>query len=318
MAIAKGIPVVLVFGGTGFIGRHLCQRLQAAGVAARIVSRRPDAEFLARYAPGLEALPLERFRQDPAAHLGQAETVIYLASQSTPAQNIGEPWREFADNVEPALQLASQMAEHGAGRLIYLSSGGAVYGHPETLPVPEQQPLRPVSPYGLGKQMVEVSLAYLARIAGLRHCVLRPSNPIGYWQRGRKHGVVGTLLRAALQGERFTMIGDGSHIRDYMAVEDLVQAIELAAAAPQADGQVWNVGSGRGLSTRQVHDIVCAVTGREIPVDHAPDRPSDVRRVVLDTARIRADLGWQARIGFEQQVQMLWQQMQAEAGQGAD
>lgn len=312
--MTKGAEVILVFGGTGFIGRHLCQRLQAEGRPARIVSRRPDSDFLARHAPGLEALPLARFEADPAAHLRDAATVIYLATQSTPAENIGAPWREFSDNVEPALRLASRMAQHGAGRLVYLSSGGTVYGHPDTLPVPEDHPLRPVSPYGLGKQMVEVSLAYLARSAGLRHCVLRPSNPIGFWQRGRKHGVVGTLLRAALHGQRFTMIGDGSHIRDYMAVEDLVEAILLAAAAPRADGQVWNVGSGEGRSTREVHATVCRLTGCAVPVDHAPDRPSDVRRVVLDTARIRADLGWAPRIGFEAQVARLWQSLQDEAG----
>ena len=298
--------MLLIFGGTGFIGKNICVHLHATGQAAQVVSRNPDRDFLAKYAPSISAVALDAFWQTPNDFLGAATTVVYAAATSTPGTNVETPWDELGETVEPVFRLAKAAAEVGA-RMIYLSSGGAIYGNTGGEAVKETRPMHPVSPYGLGKMQCEQALAYCQRAHGLRHVVLRPSNPVGPFQTNAQQGVIGVLLRKALTREAFTMFGDGSSVRDYLSVRDLVSALSLAIGTDRADGTVWNVGQGKGWSTAEIHQLACEITGIDIPMIHQAARKSDVDHLVLDVQKIGEDLGWRPVVALEDEITRSWE-----------
>jgi UDP-glucose 4-epimerase len=299
--------MILIIGGTGFVGKNLVTSLHARGKRMRVVSRAPDTGFLEQHAPGTSALRLEQFMADPNAALFDVETVVYLASTSTPGANLETPWREARDTVEAAMRVLVAVQQHSSANVIYLSSGGTVYGETTSDLISEDSILRPISPYGLGKKMTEAAVDFMARTQGLRTTVLRPSNPIGRWQVSVSQGVVGALMRAADQGTTFNMIGEGSAVRDYFDVRDLSRAIEMVIDAPEkCNGKIWNVGSGQGTSVREILELVQEVSGREIIVQRTPARSTDVARVVLDTSAIHTTLGWTPQHGLRASLQDIW------------
>jgi len=299
--------MILVLGGTGFVGKNLVVSLHARGIPVRVVSRAPDAGFLEQHAPGTSVLRLEQFLTDPKSALFGVDTVVYLASTSTPGSNLDTPWHEARDTVEAAMRAISAVAEHSNANLIYLSSGGAVYGEITADRISEDSELRPISPYGLGKRMTEAAIDFMARTQGLRTTILRPSNPIGRWQVSVSQGVVGALMRAARQGTVFPMIGEGSAVRDYFDVRDLSSAIEAVIDNPEiSNGKVWNVGSGVGVSVQEMVSLVQEVSGREIAVQRLPARATDVARVVLDTSAIHKAVGWTAEYELKASLKDIW------------
>lgn len=299
--------MILVFGGTGFVGKNLVTALLAGGHGVRVVSRNPDAGFLETHAPDADMVTLERFVADPDAALFGVHTVVYAASTSTPGSNLDTPWREARDTVEAAMRVMSAIVRHSKAHVIYLSSGGTVYGQCSDPMITEGVALNPISPYGLGKKMTEAAIDYMARTQGLRVTILRPSNPIGRWQTSLSQGVVGALMRAAKQGNPFPMIGDGSSVRDYFDVRDLVSAVMMTLNQPEASlGQVWNVGSGQGTSVRDVLELVEDVSGKAIQVEAMPARSTDVDRVVLDTSAIRTRLNWTPKYDLRQSLSDIW------------
>lgn len=308
--------MILVFGGTGFIGKNLLEALHAQGRAAMTVSRHPELLFLMRHAPSVEPLSIEAFHGDPAAHLHGCRAVVYLASSSTPAVNLETPWREATDNLEPLLrvlhEVTSKSGPQGTPHFVFISSGGTVYGPTGGAAATEDMPLRPISPYGLGKKTMEAAVEFMARTRGLRATVLRPANPVGPWQRSRSQGLVGALMRAAQGGMPFRMVGDGTVVRDYFDVADLVAAILAAIDMPERSaGQTFNVGSGRGHSVGEMLALVERVSGRGIEVETLPARISDVDRIVLDIRRIADTLGWQPTRPLERSLDDLWSRLNA-------
>lgn len=309
--------MILLVGGTGFIGKNLVQALRHQGRECTVVSRKPDEAFLQAHAPGTEALTLEQFHADPAAALFGCTAVIYLASSSTPGSNLDTPWREAHDNAEPLLRCLRAVQQHGPGaHFVSMSSGGTVYGQNTAQLLHEDLPLNPISPYGLGKQMMEAAVRFMATSQGLRTTILRPANPIGRWQKNRSQGVVGVLVRAAQTGVAFPMMGDGSAVRDYFDVADLCTAITAVIEQPEASiGRVFNVGSGQGHSVRDIVSLVEQAAGRAIRIEPVPARRTDVDRVVLDTSRIRQALSWAPQVSLEQSLENIWT-FSTGAGQG--
>ena len=299
--------MILVVGGTGFIGKNLVLHLQDLGVPVRVLSRTPDKVFLDRHAPNVQAVTLSDFWADPSAALFGVETVIYLASNSTPGANLDAPWREASDTVGSVMKFMTILNERLEAHVIYLSSGGTVYGETDLDLIPETQPVNPISPYGLGKCMAESSIYFLVRTRGLNATILRPSNPIGRWQVSLSQGVVGALMRAASNNTPFRMIGDGSTVRDYFDVLDLVHAIDTVRLAPETSaGKTWNVGSSQGTSVTELLALTKQISGKEINVEQLPARVGDVSKIVLDTSSIRGELGWVPQIDLETCLERAW------------
>ena len=304
--------MILVFGGTGFIGKNLLAALHASGEQALAVSRNPDNEFLRLHAPSSRAMSTVDFYRDPAAALSECHAVVYLASNSVPGSNLDEPWKELHDNIDPLMRLLAAVQEcRPQSHMVFLSSGGTVYGRQDQPLIREDMPLRPISAYGLGKKMMESAVTFMADQHGLKTTILRPGNPVGLWQKSHNQGIVGVLMRAAISGDEFPLLGDGSAIRDYFDVADLVTAIRLTIACPRKSvGEIFNVGSGTGLSVSRMLETVERVSGRKIRIRMVAARSSDIDRVVLDTSHIRTRMEWQPQHKLEDTLTKIWSDIQ--------
>lgn len=279
---------ILLFGGTGFIGRALAQRLGHEGRDVHILGRH-NADRLADWLP----------------HCG---TVVHLASATTPGSSSGHPSLEL-DNLAPTLQLLEAMQAYPETHLIFVSSGGTVYGNPSQIPVNEDAPFAPRSYHGAGKMALEGFL-HAFRAAGNAVTVLRPSNAYGPGQELRQgFGFVRTVLEHARSGLPLEIWGNGEAVRDFVYVEDVAEAIALAVANP-ADSGTYNVGSGQGHTLNEVLALARRVTGADVNTVYKPARAGDVRGVVLEVSRIRSVLGWQPRIGLEEGLRRTWEWLQ--------
>lgn len=299
--------MIIIVGGGGFLGSHLRLRLAASSMGDVFVVAQHELPF------PLMSHERQISRTDFAEAAGlepirKARAIVYLATASTVATFVESPWRELPENVEPFMQLLSRAGSvNPACKLVFISSGGSIYGPVNSLtPITEDHPLRPISPYGLGKLMQEAALEFAHRTSGLGYNVLRIANPVGVYGRSLYQGLVTAALRAVASGKPLTLFGDGSHVRDIIDADDAADAIVMAVGNETHRAATWNIGSGHGVSNRQVLDMVERVTGQPVPLDKRPARDADVPFIVLDTTRARTELGWRASRDVESTIRAIW------------
>lgn len=294
----------LVLGGCGFIGSHVVDQLVAAGHSVRAVSRRPEA--LRGPVPGVDYQFIDyRDRAALGAAFVGCDAVFHTISATTPGSGDQNPLLDIGDNLVATVALLDEMLNSGIRRLVYVSSGGVVYGVPEQLPIPETHPLRPISSYGIVKVAIESYIELYARTKGLSPVIVRPSNAYGVRQgRDGSHLLVSTLLRRALSGEPISIWGDGSIVRDYLHVKDLVRLI-VSAGESDVTG-VFNAGSGVGISVRDLIGLVADVTSRPIAASYGQPRAFDVPVSILDSARARDVFGWVPEISLRDGIADAW------------
>jgi UDP-glucose 4-epimerase len=287
----------ILVGGAGFIGRHLALRLLADGLPVVILDRVPPV--------GLAGVQVEVGDvSDPGVLrrvLQPGSVVVHLAWTSLPAGSNEDPVGDLQDNVLGSLRLLQACHEHRVGRVIYLSSGGTVYGNPRHLPLKEIDPTEPICAYGVSKLAVEKYLGLFRQLYGLDHVVVRPSNAYGPGQDpGRGQSAVTVFTHLAARGESISIWGDGGVVRDFLWVEDLVDAIvRLIRYEPGPTGfRLFNVGTGQGTSLRNLVGMVGRALGREVEVTYAPSRSLDVTANVLDSSRLREATGWLPQVGL--------------------
>lgn len=286
-----------VLGAGGFIGSNLCRALVAHGVSVRAFGRRqafPEALIGCDWIQGDFTDPTS-----VAAAVAGCDVVFHLVNATTPASANVDKLADLNANVASTLRLLDDCRESGVTRVVFISSGGTIYGIPDQVPTPETAPTNPITAYGIGKLAIEKYLGLYQYLYGMEYRVLRVANPFGPYQTALKNqGVIAAFLRGALAGKPIEMWGDGSAIRDYIFVEDVVDALMLAATH-QGSGRVFNIGSGVG---RSLNDIVAAIDRlleRKIPVEHRPGRPVDVPVSILDTTFAANDLAWRPHTEFE-------------------
>lgn len=302
---------VLVTGGAGFIGSHIVLRLAEAGHQPVTVDNLSNGHADSVLAGPLHVMDLRETAS--LAHLLRAEkieAVMHLAGSIEAGISVADPLRFYGANVGASLSLLSAMREVGLERLVF-SSTASVFGNPDTLPIHEDLPLAPVSPYGHGKRMIEQVLADMAAAHGFRSVSLRFFNAAGADPRGRlgeRHNPETHLIPlaiAAALGRRGTLslfgtdypTPDGTCIRDYVHVSDIAEA-HLAALAHlegHAGASVYNIGTGQGHSVLEVIRAVEAATGLSVPVETAPRRAGDPAALISSNARACAELGWRPR-----------------------
>lgn len=275
---------VLLLGGNGFIGSTLAARLGREGIIAHILGRH-DAARLENILP-------------------QCGTVIHLASSTTPGSSASHPELEL-DNLTLTLRLLEMMQSQPEAHLIFFSSGGTVYGNPDRLPVTEDAPIAPLSNHGAGKAAQE-AFCNAFRACGHAVTILRPSNAYGPGQAMRHgFGLVRTMLECARADTPLEIWGDGENIRDFIYIEDVVEACMRFIGLPPDSG-TYNLGSGVGHSFNQVRRIVEEVTGIELKTSRHPARNIDVRAVVLDIDRICRELHWAPKVDLYEGVRQTW------------
>ena len=297
---------VLVTGGAGFIGSHVADAFLARGDRVWIVD---DLSTGRRENVPAEATFLEADINDAAlnqvfANAGGFDIVTHHAAQMDVRRSVEDPLFDARVNILGLLNVLECAVKYGTGRFLLISSGGVVYGEPETRPTPEESAKRPASPYGVSKLTAELYLQCYQELHGLDYVALRYANIYGPRQDPHgEAGVVAIFCNRIAAGEPVTVYGDGAQTRDYSYVGDVVTAnlVLSEASLPVGGGmdeRAYNVGTSRETSVVELANALMAAAGREVPVHHAPERAGELRFSCLDTSRLRA-LGWQPQTGLE-------------------
>ena len=311
---------VLVTGGAGFIGSHVADRFLAEGCEVTVLDDLSTGrrERVPQQASFVE-MNLTDPRLDDVFSEKSFDTVSHHAAQIDVRMSVDDPMRDASSNVMGLLNVLESARRHGTRRLVYVSSGGVVYGEPEVVPTPESHAKLPLSPYGVGKLAGEYYLMCYAALHGLECAALRYSNVYGPRQDPHgEAGVVAIFGRRILSGEPITIFGDGEQERDYVYVGDVAEANWIAATAPlpaalDLDARSWNIGTGRGTSVNELAELLMRIAGREVERLSAPERPGEVARSVLECSRAAVELGWRAETELEQGLKQTMEHLNEES-----
>jgi len=290
----------LVLGGKGFIGSHLVDALVAAGQSVRVLDR-PNLTPLSE--PAIIS-KVEWFDGDSTSEtdvrqaLEGCDICYHLVSTTLPKSSNADPLFDVETNVLGTLRLLTHAVRLGVKKVVFVSSGGTVYGIPRTVPVDENHPTDPISSYGITKLAIEKYLHLFFDLHKLDYTILRVSNPYGERQRTLAlQGAIAIFLGKVLRGETVDIWGDGTTIRDYVYIGDVIQAL-LRAGAHNSPARVFNIGSGAGLTLNEVLDEIERATGMKSKRNYATARGFDVPRNILSIARAKAEMGWEPRTSF--------------------
>lgn len=284
---------ILVTGGAGFVGSSIVRALAAAGNRVAVLDdlSTGDSANLPEEVPLVQADVSDAATASEVARLAP-EVVIHAAAQVSAAASLEDPARDRAVNVEGTAHVISGAAEARVRRFVFVSSGGAVYG--ECSGATEQTLPRPSSYYGAHKYLAE----RYVELSGLPYAIARLANVYGPGQRhDLEGGVVAIFLDRLQRGEPVTVNGDGHQSRDFVHVEDVVDAVR-AMLDGRRDG-TWNVGTGEATTVRELLRGVERATGSAASVDYAPPRPGDVKSSCLSVESVQRELGWRASYDLE-------------------
>jgi UDP-glucose 4-epimerase len=295
----------LVLGGAGFIGQHVVRQLQAEGVNAIV------GDITSPSANPARTVDLRR-RASLLAGLQGVDCVIHLAWSSVPATAANQAGDDVRHNLLGSLRLFDCCLAAGVRRVVFCSSGGAIYGRAQTLPISEDHPTVPLMSYGLTKQATEGYLRFYSRSRGLEHVILRPGNAYGEGQRlQRSQGLVAACLSAGESGRTLEVWGDGTVVRDYVHVADVARALTMAAQS-DASGETYNIGTGTGHSVNAILDLCREISGRPIRVEYRAGRAIDAHDNVLDWSRARLRLGWSPTVALPEGIERQWRALQSQ------
>ena len=287
------------------MGVHLAERLISDGHSVRIYARSPN-----RFRPPFPAAEYVEGELGNAGLIREAvesvEVVYHFASTTIPKTSNDDPIYDVRSNLVDTLGFLEACVEAGVRKVVFASSGGTVYGPPQTVPIPEDHPTNPITSYGIVKLAIEKYLGLFHHLHGLDYAALRISNPYGpYQDPAGQQGAASVFLHRLHTGRKITIWGDGGVVRDYLYVSDLVNALVLAAGV-QTGQKVFNIGSGRGVSLNDLISHITQVTGEEPAVEYLPGRNLDVPANVLNVSRAREELGWNPQTRLAEGLAATW------------
>jgi len=295
----------LVTGGAGFIGSTLVDLLVDREWELLVVDdlRTGSMEHLRgarrRGKVAVHVMDVRATELAEAAGRFGPEVVFHLAAQTKVPISVEEPIRDADINVLGTINVLEAARVAGTRRVVFASSGGALYGRRAKLPANEKSVRRPDSPYGISKKVVEDYFRWYQETFGIEYVLLALSNVYGSRQDpGLEGGVVAVFTKAMLAGEQPTIFGDGTQVRDYVYVEDVADAFLRAADA--GSNVLLNIGSGRETSVLELYEALASIVGFELRPRFADPRPGDIPRSVLDASRARSMLGWEAWTSLEE------------------
>lgn len=288
----------LVTGGAGFIGSTLVDALVGAGHEVVVVDDLSRGS-LEQVPAGVELHTLDI--RDPGlagvVTAARPEVIFHEAAQIDVRRSLSEPLYDTAVNVDGTVNLLQAAVSAGARRVVFASSGGAIYGDTQSIPTAEDHPPSPASLYGAAKQVGEIYGNVYARLYGLEFVALRYANVYGPRQDPHgEAGVVAIFAERLLRGEIPVVNGDGLQTRDYVHVDDVVRANLATLDTPPG---AYNIGTGTETDVLTVYRIVAAAAGRTDPPAHGPGKPGEQRRSCLAVARAGATLGWRPQTELE-------------------
>lgn len=295
---------IAIFGGGGFIGSTIADRLLKDGHELRIFER-PRIESYRQFSNGekVEWLTGDLMSvHDVGTAIDGVDVVLHLVSTTLPKSSNDDPIYDVQSNLVATLQLLNAMVAQHVRKIVFISSGGTVYGNPIYLPIDENHPTEPRVSYGITKLAIEKYLLMFQQIHGIKANILRVANPFGERQSVETaQGAVGVFLCKAIQNQPVEIWGNGSVTRDYLYVGDVAEAF---ARAVEYDGakSVFNISSGAGTSLNELIGMLEHVLGREVIRYYRPGRHFDVPVSVLDNALARQELGWEPQVTLEEGI----------------
>ncbi len=296
----------LVLGGNGFIGSHLVDRLLAEGHAVRVFDR--NEELYRRPLAGVEYCHADFGNRTLLAEaLDGIDIVFHLISTTVPKTSNDDPAFDVTSNVVETIALLERCVARGVKKVVFLSSGGTVYGAPAALPVSEDSPTNPECSYGIAKLTIEKYLALFSHLHGLDYVVIRPSNPYGSRQNPFGiQGAISVFLGRVAAGKPIEIWGDGEIVRDYIFVDDLVDGI-YRAATQTLKSRILNLGSGQGHSLNAIIANMHEVIGDQVRVVYTPKRLFDVPQIYLDISRAQQELTWRPVTPLAAGIRQTWE-----------
>ena len=293
---------ILVTGGAGFIGSNVADGFIAQGHQVVVVDNLSSG--YARNVPGqatFHQLDIGDARLEEVFRKERPDRVDHHAAQIDVRKSVEDPMYDARVNVLGSLNVIQQCVRHGVKKIIYASTGGAVYGEPEYLPADEQHPVRPLCQYGVTKHTVEHYLYLYRHHYGLDYTVLRYPNVYGPRQDPLgEAGVVAIFTEALMHGRRPTIYGDGTHTRDYVFVGDIVAANILALQ--HGGGMILNLGWGREISVNDIFETLKKDLSSDVEPIYGEERLGEIHRICLDSSRAREVLGWKPEVDLDQGI----------------
>lgn len=284
----------LVMGGSGFIGTNLCLALNGRVRTLKAFSSSPVN------IKGVEWLQGDFLNSsDIIRAVEGVDVVFHLISTSTPASSNADPLLDAQQNILQTLTLLEACRAKQVKRVIFISSGGTVYGDAKVLPTPESHPEQPICAYGVSKLAIEKYLYLYERLHGITAITLRVSNPYGPFQYAqKKQGAIGAFISKFLAGQPIEIWGDGSIVRDYVYVNDVIDAL-IKASLYKGSFRTFNIGSGIGVSLKRVVSIMSGQVNEELDIVYKGSRALDVSKSVLDCTLAQKELCWTASHDLE-------------------
>lgn len=295
----------LVIGGNGFLGSHVVDALVELGDTVTVFDR-----FSSR--PTYTASDVRSVVGEFESHadlrgaLEGQQNLFHFLSTTTPMTAENDPSMDVRTNLSASVELFELAVQAGVQRVFFASTGGAIYGDQAGQLVTEMVVPQPLSPYAIGKLAIEGYLRYFRRKHGLQSVSFRISNPYGPRQHPQKRqGVIPIFLQRIADGQPVKVFGDGSMVRDYLYVEDAARMVTVAAAGePRHD--VYNIGSGIGVSVNELLAVAREVTGRPVEVQHTEQPVTFVNRSVLDVSRFSQEFGLTASVSLREGMERTW------------
>lgn len=302
---------LVLTGGSGLIGGAVLRKLEGSAVSVRaLVSHTTSADIVRSSFAGAEVLPLTG---DVDEFFNGCDVFLHAGWSSVPSTAEADPSGDLQTNVAGGLRLITAAARARVGRVVFLSSGGTVYGQPLRSPITEDHQTVPVGSYGAAKLCLEKYLKVIADASGMEHIVLRPGNVYGRSAaHQRPQGVVEHWLACALRNQPLVAWNDLAMVRDYLYIDDVVEAI-LASFTARTSSTVFNLGTGVGTSLVQLAHLINEVSGHKNEVLLRGAGVSLITSNVLDVSRARAELGFEPRVELRDGLAATWRKLQTNA-----
>lgn len=292
---------ICVIGGSGFIGINLCMRLLGLRYDISVLDKNVSEE-LKQFD---EENRIEWFngKYDDRDLLSRAlkdcDVLFHFASSTIPSTSNRDPIFDIESNLVASVRLIEAAKEENVSKIIFISSGGTIYGVPEYIPIDELHALNPICSYGISKLATEKYLAMYNYIGGADYEIFRLSNPYGPYQNPASlQGVIPVFMKKVLTNTKLTIWGDGGVVRDFIYIDDVID-IFVRSIETRSENKVYNLGSGVGISVKDVLDSIVKVCGKEPVVQYEPSRTIDVPENVLDISAIKDAYDWRPKVSFE-------------------
>ncbi|MEP7145556.1 MAG: NAD-dependent epimerase/dehydratase family protein [bacterium] len=302
----------IIYGGGGFIGSHLCEELLKNNYEVTVFDKISfSKKNISNFTDDVKIIEGDFNNEvDIRNSLNDSDYVFHLVSSTLPAASNENPIYDVETNLISSLMLFRECVDRKIKKIIFLSSGGTVYGIPKNIPIKENHFSNPICSYGIIKKAIEEYLFLFERIYGLDYLVFRLSNPYGERQNPyASQGVIPVFINKAIHEEKIIIWGDGSVIRDYIYIKDAVKVI-AGSIKKETSSKVFNLSSGKGYSLNDIIELINLISDRKTRVEYTESRYSDVPVNILDNELVKKTFGYEPQTNIEDGIKKVFRYLQ--------